>query len=340
MNSSRLKKQFDDDMKIYQIRKSNILPYNGKISIFMLYHDNEKKLVEDIERDLKDRDIIFKNDISEFDSYYDEKIGIFNEVMYMVVLVSSHFLRDWELMEILYDNFDISGANDKIIPIVTDKNIYRPIEKSKILQLLQQDINEYEEQCFDKDYNGDVAEALGRMQKILETIKDFLKFAVNRDKKSNMTLTQKISKYIKYDSGIDLNKENEVYVNKEENFQMKEGANFVNINNNFLGNVNGLQMQQGNQKAVQKLGQDQIDYDLIKNIVEEIRKSDNQLNHVYGDYAEQVRELLSKVEDLAEKKKEPDKIKAALQTLKDLSVGISGSLIASGIVELISNLNI
>lgn len=336
MTNSSFKKT-QDDVKIYALKKKKT-SYNGKISIFILYHDDDRQFVEDIERDLKDRNIILKKDISEFDSYYSENIDIFNEVMYLVVIVSKQLLLDWDLMEIIHNCYDLE-TKDKIIPVIVQKELYDPKEKWNILNTIKQYIDEYDKTCFDKDYNGDIADELRRMQKILDTVKNFLKLSLIRDRRSNMSFAQRILRYIKHDMGIDLNKESEADMNKEENFTMKGQ---IEITNNFNGDVKELHMQQGNARAVQtqNIGQSAMDYEAVKKIIGEIKKSENQLDDVYGDNADKVRELLSEVSLLVEQKKEPNRIKDILLTIKELSLGIAESLVASGIWNLISGLGI
>lgn len=53
----------------------------------------------------------------------------------------------------------------------------------------------------------------------------------------------------------------------------------------------------------------------------------------YGEQATEVREKLDEISVLVQKKENPGKIKSLLMELKNLSVGVGGSLIATGIVE-------
>ena len=98
-----------------------------------------------------------------------------NEVTYMIVLVSRDLLEDWTLMRILDDNYYIGEKNNRIIPLITEECLYKPIERNKMVKALQEEIDEYEKECFDGNYNGDTANELRKMQKILETVKGFVK---------------------------------------------------------------------------------------------------------------------------------------------------------------------
>lgn len=254
----------------------------------------------------------------------------------MAVLVSRELLLDWNIMEIILNCYNPLESNDKIIPLIVQNDLYNPKEKSEILNLRKSYIEEYESDYFDKDYNGIESDELRKMQRILDAEKAFLSFSLVRDKKSNMTLAQRIIKYIKHDMGIDLNE------NFTERGEASKVSSITEYNNNFYGPVNGLQMQQGNERAAQfqNIGQDDIDYEAIRKVIEEINKSESRWDEVYGDEADKVREIISEATALAEKKKNPERIKGILLELKNLSVGVAGSLIASGIVNLISYLKI
>lgn len=325
------------DTKLYEIKRKNVYPYIGKITVFILNHENNRQIADNIEKELKGSNIEFKRDVLEFTSCYENKVNVFDEVKYMVVLVSGDILRDWALMGILLDNYDLKGDNSNIIPIIVENALYDPMEKSRIVKALQEYSKKYVNECYIQDYDDGVPEELERIQRIITMVKDFLNFSLKKDKKSDQPYFRKIVKYIKLDTGIDLE--------SEKNIMDDEGARMGKpsaITNNFYGDINGMQIQQGNEKAKQSqiLGQPDVDYEKVQRIVEQIRKYDDKLDLEYGESAVKAREILTEVASLAEQKKEPGKIKNALLALKDLSIGITGSLIASGIVSVISGLNI
>ena len=325
------------EVKEYTIKRATdkIIPYSGLLTIFVLFHHNDETIERNLEQDLADRNIMFINDIAELDSYYNENVDIINNVDYLVVIVSESLLMDWDLMEILQGNYETNGENRKVIPIIIQEFLYEPKKKSAIIKQKQEEIKEYDDTYFDKNYNGEFAEELRRMQRILNITKEFLKFSINRDKKSSLSYAQRILRYLKHDRGIEMN----MKINsKKENSQTQEPSA---ITNNFFGQVGNLQLQQGNSnnmKQGQNVVEEKFDYDQIKQIIDLINQEDNQLDVIYGDNVIQVRELVSEITSLTEQQKEPQKIKKALLTLKDLSVGITGSLIASGIVNMISSL--
>lgn len=106
--------------------------------------------------------------------------------------------------------------------------------------------------------------------------------------------------------------------------------------NNFYGDVTGIQIQQGTVNSTQNQTINQgLDYESIKKLVEQIRKYDILLDSEFGDKAPELREMVNEVSDLAETKSNPSRIKVLLGDIKNLAIGVSGSLIASGIISLV-----
>lgn len=332
------RKESDSDTKLYQIKRKDVVPYVGKVSIFILNHAKDKAVADEIEKNIKDIGIEIKRDVSEFSSYYDDKINVFDEVRYMVVLVSKDFLRDWSLMGILLDNYDLNGGNSNIIPLIVENDLYDPMEKSNIVKSLQEYCVQYADIYYVKDYDEEVPKELEKMQRIIKMAKDFLNLSLKRDKRSDKLFFKKVIKYIETDLGISLNNEKGTSVGEENTRMERQGG----MTNNFYAPVNGVQIQHGNETAIQTqtLKQSDIDYKNVLKIVDEIKKNENKLDDVFGENATKVREILSEVTTLAEQKKEPKKINDFLLDLKNLSIGITGSLIASGIVGMISSLNL
>lgn len=105
---------------------------------------------------------------------------------------------------------------------------------------------------------------------------------------------------------------------------------------NFYGNVTGVQIQQGtvNSSQTQTVTQD-FDYGEIEEIIKNIKKYDEMFDAEFGDMASELRERVAKIEELIEKRENPSKIKMLLSELKNIAVGVTGSLIATGIAALI-----
>ena len=108
--------------------------------------------------------------------------------------------------------------------------------------------------------------------------------------------------------------------------------------NNFYGDVTGVQIQQGtvNSSQTQTITQD-FDYGAISDIIENIKKYDGMFDDEFGDKASELRARIAGLEELLEKRENPSKIKVLLAELKNLVIGVTGSLIASGIAAQIPN---
>ena len=68
-----------------------------------------------------------------------------------------------------------------------------------------------------------------------------------------------------------------------------------------------------------------------KKHLENIKKYDSLLDDEFGDKASDLRGKIVELEELIEKRENPSKVKILLAELKNLAIGVSGSLIASGI---------
>ena len=124
---------------------------------------------------------------------------------------------------------------------------------------------------------------------------------------------------------------------KEKEIQMRENQRITNNTNNFYGEVTGVQIQQGTVNSSQSQSVNQgFDYAEVAEIIQKIKKYDSFLDDEYGENALEIRNKIDEIEDLVQKKENPSRIKALLNDIKNLSIGVAGSLIASGIVTLLS----
>lgn len=124
---------------------------------------------------------------------------------------------------------------------------------------------------------------------------------------------------------------------KEKKIQMRENQRITNNTNNFYGEVTGVQIQQGTVNSSQSQSVNQgFDYAEVAEIIEKIKKYDSFLDDEYGENALEIRNKIDEIEDLVQKKENPSRIKTLLGDIKNLSIGVTGSLIASGIVTLLS----
>lgn len=123
------------------------------------------------------------------------------------------------------------------------------------------------------------------------------------------------------------------FKDKEKQYQE---ARMSNITNNFCGSISNIQLQQGTVNSTQTqtiTSMETIDFDKVSEFVAKIKRYDPLLEDEFGDKATEVRQKITEIDTLVQKKENPSKVKMLLMELKNLSVGVAGSLIATGIVE-------
>lgn len=109
--------------------------------------------------------------------------------------------------------------------------------------------------------------------------------------------------------------------------------------NNFYGNVSNTQFQQGTKNSSQYFSNtDALDYEKVIEAIDSIKKYEMNYNEEFGDKAQDIRDKVNTIYELAKKREEPSKIKNLLVDLKNLTVGITGSLMANGIQTMIGGL--
>lgn len=115
----------------------------------------------------------------------------------------------------------------------------------------------------------------------------------------------------------------------------------INHSINITGNVSKVQIQQNTSQSTQNQKvNDNFNYNEISEILEEISKYESLFDEVFGQTAEQAKLALNNAKYATSNKENPSKIKSFLNILKDLSLKVSSSVIAKGIVELINKLTI
>lgn len=109
-------------------------------------------------------------------------------------------------------------------------------------------------------------------------------------------------------------------------------AKGININVSG-GSISNLQIQQGSVNSSQVIAPSQnFDYKAVSDFLNQIGKYP-MLTDELGEKSAEFEQLVAEAEDAIENKAAPSKIKAVLNTMKELMVGITGSLIASGIAS-------
>ncbi len=118
---------------------------------------------------------------------------------------------------------------------------------------------------------------------------------------------------------------------------MSEQQKIINNTNNFYDKVTGVQIQQGtNNPSQEQTVMQEFDYDKLTKILEQIKKYDSTFDTEYGEKAPELRSKIDEIETLVQKRENPSRIKVLLADIKNLSIGVAGSLIASGIISLVN----
>ena len=110
---------------------------------------------------------------------------------------------------------------------------------------------------------------------------------------------------------------------------------------NISGNVTSSQLQQGAANSTQKMiVESNFDYENALKVLNKINDSliEEELQEDFGDKADEIKTLLEKSIEMVKNKEEPTKIINIFTIIKDLAIGVSGSLIASAIYGLITQL--
>ena len=111
--------------------------------------------------------------------------------------------------------------------------------------------------------------------------------------------------------------------------------------NIFYGNASNMQIQQEtiNSTQMQKIDSIEIiEFEEVAEFINKIKKYDSLFENEFGDEAIEVRKKITEIETLVKKRENPGKIKTLLIDLKNLSIGVAGSLIAAGIIDGIKSL--
>ena len=101
-------------------------------------------------------------------------------------------------------------------------------------------------------------------------------------------------------------------------------------------NANGIQIQQNSDGATQEMTNSQtFNYDKALEVLKEIREYVDfpQFQTTFKENSENVKTIIEDTIKAVERKEDVGIVKKSLRILKDLAVGASGSLIASGIRE-------
>lgn len=110
---------------------------------------------------------------------------------------------------------------------------------------------------------------------------------------------------------------------------------------NIQGDINGAQIQQGTINPLQFQNVNQVfDYDKVAEILNEIDKYVPMFANTYGQDCKIAENALNEAKEAVLARENPSKIKRALSILKDVSLRVSSSLIATGILALLKQIGV
>jgi hypothetical protein len=194
-------------------------------------------------------------------------------------------------------------------------------DSMKFLEVLLKQREQTKEDVLHPDIN-DFNEIPNVQTNIREILKDLKAYGcIGED--SLYSVTGDIEIYLTLE-GIEYFKNKETYNN---------GTVVTNNIANFTGTISNVQIQQGTINSNQTQAMPSMDFDKVVEFVSNIKKYDAVLGVEYGEMASNVREILNEVDNLAKQRGNPSKIKRLLSTLRELSTGVSGGIIASAIVD-------
>ena len=113
----------------------------------------------------------------------------------------------------------------------------------------------------------------------------------------------------------------------------KNGANII-----IGDNAYDIQIQQNSSSSSQKMNNsNEFDYEKTLDVLNEIKGYTElpQFNNAFNDNSIYIKKLIDETISATEKREDSSLIRKSLNILKDLCVGISGSLIATGICSLL-----
>lgn len=120
---------------------------------------------------------------------------------------------------------------------------------------------------------------------------------------------------------------------------MNQEQKTINYTTIFNGDVSDIQIQQGTNNSTQmKNASAGFDYQAVGKIIEQIRKYDGLLDSEFGESANELREKMEEISSLVQRQENPNKIQILLEDIKNLTIGVGGSLIASGILSVLQGI--
>jgi len=97
------------------------------INVFVLFHDKDKKRVNDMQAELANKKILLTKGLAETTEAYGEKGDIIKYYDYFAVIISKPLLEDIESLKILLENYK-TDASKKMLPMIVWKALSEPAQ--------------------------------------------------------------------------------------------------------------------------------------------------------------------------------------------------------------------
>ena len=135
----------------------------------------------------------------------------------------------------------------------------------------------------------------------------------------------------------DYKKRRDIMENNHHNNKEKDTNHSVSVS----GNATGVQIQQNVSNSTQTQAVNEVfEYEKVLEVLHEISNFQQMFKDTYGNEAEQVLDLLNQAKQAVTNRENPSKIKGFLNVIKDISLRVTSSLVATGILGLLSQVGI
>lgn len=172
------------------------------IKIYGLFHESDKDDFIKLKKNFRNKKIRFDTDPYDTGSVYEEVFDLVKEYDYIIIGVSTEFLTDLAMLEILGQNYVKKEKNKKIIPLIIDEKIYDIEERVKIVEKVELKVKSFEDNHYDRKFESKNEQTIHHLEELISLVDDFLMFACKMCRKSSKSLQFKVLNYIKYDRGF------------------------------------------------------------------------------------------------------------------------------------------
>lgn len=168
-------------------------------TILMLYNVGNLSDMSELEPALRKINVKLTKGMGEVPNRFKKNKNIASAYDYVGMIFSVQSLKDYPLMCDVIGVFQIKRNRNKIIPLIVEDKIYEPEIQGEIVQCWDNRISAFNEGYYQKDHSISVLEKLRKMQEIRNCLEDIFCFATDIDKKSDLSVFDKIKKRVKED---------------------------------------------------------------------------------------------------------------------------------------------